>query len=61
MVRPIDKATITLSSEEVTMRGGREVLVEVDDNSLLIIGDLQGISVEQLRSRQTHLLNITIN
>ncbi len=29
--------------EEVTMLAGHKVLMEIDNNSLLIVGDLQGI------------------
>ncbi len=40
------------------MRAGHEVLKEVDDNILLIVGDLQEISDLQLRPHPIHLLNI---
>ncbi len=43
MVMPIDKATIQLSLEEVPMHANPKVLVEVDDNSALIVCDQQGI------------------
>ncbi len=40
---PIDNATIQLSLEEVPMLANPKVLVEVDDNSALIVCDQQGI------------------
>jgi hypothetical protein len=49
MVRPIDKASVCLSSEKVVVRAGHEVLMEVDDNILLSVGDPQGILDLQLR------------
>ncbi len=39
---------------------GHKVLMEVDDNICLILGDLQGILDQQLRPRPIHLLNIII-
>ncbi len=42
------------------MRSGHEVLVEVDDNSALIVGYLQGILDLQLRPHQLHLINVTV-
>jgi hypothetical protein len=51
MVRPIEKAPICLSLEEVTVRAGHKVLMEVDDNISLIVGNPQGISDQQLRPR----------
>ncbi len=38
-----------LSSEEVTVRAGHKVLMEVDDNGGVIVGDPRGIVREQLR------------
>jgi len=43
--------------EEVAVHGGRKVLMEVDDNILMIVGDPRGILDEQLRPRLIHLLN----
>ncbi len=43
--------------EEVAERTARKVLMEVDNHSLLIFGDPQGILGQQLRPR---LLNIVI-
>ncbi len=43
MVRPIDFTSIHLSLEEVAVRTGRKVVMEVDDNSALIVGDTRGI------------------
>jgi hypothetical protein len=42
MVRPIDQAHAILSVEEVAVRVGRKVLVEVDNNCALVVGD-QGV------------------
>jgi hypothetical protein len=46
--------------EDVHGRAGRKVLMEVDDNIWMIIGDLQGILDQQLRPRQIHFLIIVI-
>ncbi len=54
MVRLIEYASVHLPMEEVAVHAGREVLMEVDDNILLIVGDPQGISVEQLRPHPNH-------
>ncbi len=40
MVRPLEWVPIHLSLEKVTVRDGREVLMEVDDYILLIFGNL---------------------
>ncbi len=58
MVRPIELAPIHLPLEDVTVRAGRKVLMEVDDKSALIVGNLQGILGQQLRPHPVHLLNI---
>jgi hypothetical protein len=42
------------------VNAGHEVLMEVDDNIWLIVGDQQGILYEQLTPRPIHLLNIII-
>jgi hypothetical protein len=42
--------------EEVTVRAGRKVLMEVDDTSALMVGDAQGILVEQLRPQDNPLI-----
>ncbi len=42
------------------MRSGHEVLVEVDDNSALIVGYLRGILDLQLRPHQLHLVNVIV-
>jgi hypothetical protein len=44
----------------VAVHAGREVLSEADSNSVLIIGDPQGIYSQQLRPRPVYLLNIFI-
>jgi hypothetical protein len=46
--------------EEVIVRASHEVLMEVDDNCALIVGNPQGILDLQLRPRPMHLLNIII-
>jgi hypothetical protein len=51
MVRSKDKAPICLPLEEVTVRASHKVLLEVDDNISLIVGNRQGISDQQLRPR----------
>jgi hypothetical protein len=58
MVRPINKVSIHLSLEEVLVRAGQEVLMEVEDNSALIFGDLQGILGQQLRARSIPLSSV---
>jgi hypothetical protein len=42
-----------MSLEKVTVCAGHEVLMEVHDNFLLIVGDPQGILDEQLRTHPT--------
>jgi len=44
--------------EEVAVCAGHEVLIEVDDNILLIVGNLQGILDKQQRPHPINLLNI---
>ncbi len=51
IVRPIDQAPICLSLEEVSVCADHQVLLEVDDNSGLIVGDLKGILGQKLRPR----------
>ncbi len=58
MVRPINKVSIHLSLEEVLVQAGQEVLMEVEVNSALIFGDLQGIVGRQLRARSILLLSV---
>jgi hypothetical protein len=45
---------------KVAVFAGLEVLVEVGDASVLIIGDQRGILGQQLRPRPIHLLNIIL-
>ncbi len=54
MAKSVDWVPIRLSLEEVTMRASHKVLVEVDDNQQLIIGDQQGILVQQLKTHPIH-------
>ncbi len=60
MVRPLEYSPIHLSLEEVTVHAGHKVLMEVDDNTLLIIGNPRGILDQQLRPHGINLLNIII-
>jgi hypothetical protein len=48
-------APIHLSLEEVSVHAGCNVLMEVDGNTLLIVGDLQDILDQQVR---LHLIQI---
>ncbi len=52
--RPTVYAANCLSFEEVMKCACHKVLVEVDDNSLLIVGDPQGILGKQLRPSPIH-------
>ncbi len=49
-----------MSSEEVAVCAGRKVLMDVEDNTLLIVGDPQGILDQLLWSHPMRLLNIII-
>jgi hypothetical protein len=40
--------------EEVAVGAGYEVLVDIDDNDWLIVGDPQGVLDEQLRPHPIH-------
>jgi hypothetical protein len=42
------------------MWASHKVLVEVDDNEQLIIGDQQGILVQQLKTHPIHIINIIV-
>ncbi len=57
MVKSIYYTPIHLSLEEVAGHTGHTVLVKVDDNSALIIGNLWGILGWQLWSQPIHFLN----
>jgi hypothetical protein len=59
IVRPIDEAPICLSEEEVIVRAGQEVLLEVD-NSVPISGSPCGILGHHLRHHPILYLNIVI-
>ncbi len=56
MVRPIEKAPISLSLEQVAVRAGHEVLTNISQ----IVSDPQGILDQQPRPRPIQLLNIII-
>jgi hypothetical protein len=45
---------------EVAVLVGHKVLVEINNNSALIVGDPEGILGEQLRPHLIHCLNIFI-
>ncbi len=51
---------IYLSLEEFVVHVGHKVLMEVYNNSALIVGDPQGILGQQLWPHQVHFLNIII-
>ncbi len=53
-------ALLIVSLEEDTVYAGHKLFMEVDDISVLIVGDAQGILGRQLRPHPIHLLNITI-
>ncbi len=46
--------------EEVEVPAGREVLVDVDDNSALIVGNPRGILGQQLKPQPIYSLNFII-
>jgi hypothetical protein len=46
--------------EEVAVRAGHEVLMDVKNNCALIVGDPQGILNYQLKYHPIHLLNVII-
>jgi hypothetical protein len=46
--------------KEVAERSGHKVSMEVDNNTLLIVGDTEGILEQQPRPRTIHLLNIIL-
>jgi len=58
MVRPIGYIPIHLPMEEVAMHAGHKVLMEVDDNSALIVVDSRGILDKQIRSTRIRLINL---
>ncbi len=60
MDKPIDWTPVCLSLEEVAVRAGNEVLVEVDDNCTLIVGNAQGILGWLLRVWSIHSSNMII-
>jgi hypothetical protein len=55
MVRLMDQTPIYLFSEEVAVWAGHEVLMEVDDNSALIVSNQWGILSQQLRPHPIHI------
>jgi hypothetical protein len=55
MVRPTDYAPIHLSLEEIIVHADNEVMMEVDDKSVLIVGDPQGSLGQQFRPCPIHL------
>jgi hypothetical protein len=57
IIKLINKPLIHLSLEKVAAYADHEVIVEVDDNIVLIVGNPQGILGQQLRPCQIHSLN----
>jgi hypothetical protein len=60
MVHAKEEAPICLSVEEVAVRSGQEVLLEVDDNFFLIVVDPRRTSDHHLKPHHIHSLNIII-
>jgi len=60
MVRPMEKAPICLSLEEVTVRASHEVIIKVGDNILLIVGVPLGILDQHIRLHPIILLKFNI-
>jgi hypothetical protein len=58
MVMSIDQVPIHHTLEEVTMLAGHKVLKNVDDNSVLIVGDAQGTPGQQPRPCPIQWLDI---
>ncbi len=56
-MREASERSACFSLEEVSVRAGHEVSMEVDDNISLIVEDPQGILEHQHRPRPIHLLN----
>ncbi len=54
MVRPIEEAPICLYLEEVAVRAGHNVMIDVDANISLIIGNPHMILDQQLRPHPIH-------
>jgi len=50
------KKLLSLTLEEVTVRAGRKVLMDVDDTCALMVGDPRGILVKQLRPLHNPLI-----
>ncbi len=61
MIRPIDKADICLSYEDVDVNADQGVLMEVDKNSSLIVGNPQGILGKHIWPRPISLANIILH
>jgi hypothetical protein len=55
MAWPIVLVTTHLYLEEVAVHAGHEVLIIADDNSVLLVGDQQGILGQQPRPQSIHL------
>ncbi len=47
-----------MSMDKVVERASHKVLMEIDDDSLLIVADAQGILGQQLRPHPVHLPTI---
>ncbi len=46
--------------EEVAMHADNKVLMQVDDNSLQVVGDPHGVLVQQLRPHPIHSLKLVL-
>ncbi len=55
MIRPTGQVSIHQSLGEAALCVGHEVLMEVNDNSALFVGDLRGILGQHLRPTTRHL------
>ncbi len=60
MVRPIEQLPIHTSLKVVIVLVARKVLMEVNKNISLHVGNLLGISDQHLRPQPIHWLNIII-
>ncbi len=58
MVRPMEEASIGLSLEQIPVHIGNKVLLKVDDNIPLMVGNPPGILDQQFRPHPINWLNI---
>ncbi len=57
---PSGQGSIHLSLEEVVAHADHEVLMEIENNSVMIVGDPQGILGMQLRPYPIHISNVIV-